>query len=355
MANTMYKAGRGPINPGRKRLRLLCAVVSVPLILLVVFVVACGRARVDSTSTSIGSSATTSAVPAKVEATELLAPSYPAVPANAPLQYKGSLLATHLSRPVPVKIPILEYHAVDLRPIPGAAGRQLTLSVTRFQQEMDYLAAHGYTTVTLDEIYAAMQALVKLPAKSVAITFDDGYLDNYTLAYPILRAHKFCATFFVITNAVGHAGFMTWDQLRQMHASGMSIESHTVHHWDLDRLSQDELVSELTQSRNAIAAEVGQVPAALSYPGGNYSLRVAIAAQAAGYILAVTNQPGLLMSSMSQFAWPRYGVGDKASLYILAEALDGRLGQKVHQAAPVSDRRRRNAFPTSHSVSGIGR
>lgn len=245
------------------------------------------------------------------------------------LVLQGLLLATHVSRPVPVKIPILEFHAVDVRPIPGLDGRQLTLSVSRFQQEMDYLAAQGYTTVTLDQVYAAMQSVVELPSKCVAITFDDGYLDNYTFALPILQAHKFCATFFVVTGAVGRAGFMSWDQLRQMQASGMSIESHTVHHWDLARLTQTELVSELTQSRDAIAAELGQVPSALSYPGGDYSRKVAAAVEAAGYIFAVTNHQGLLMSSMSQFAWPRHGVGDKETLSILAEALEGRLGQKV--------------------------
>jgi peptidoglycan/xylan/chitin deacetylase (PgdA/CDA1 family) len=211
---------------------------------------------------------------------------------------------------------------VDSRPVRGSRGKRLTLDTQMFKTELDYLASHGYQPVTLEQVYAGMARLEPLPKNPVALTFDDGYLDNYTVAFPILRAHHFAATFFVITGAVGKPGYMTWADLRAMHADGMAIESHTVHHQNLDTLTDADVAAELTQSRAAIAAEVGQVPAALSYPGGDYDQRVAAAAKAAGYLMAVTTRRGDLLGPSNPYAWPRTGMGPKETLSGFAHALE---------------------------------
>jgi hypothetical protein len=213
----------------------------------------------------------TSAAPAPTQSspapTTTTLPSYPPVPARAPIFAEGVWLPATLPAPASaVELPILQYHAVHVRPIAGPWGRRLTLATARFQAEMDYLAGAGYHAVTLERVYAGMAHLRPLPRKPIALTFDDGYLDNFTVVFPILRTHHFLATFFVVTAAVGKPGYFTWADLRLMHAAGMAIESHTVHHGDLDILPTSSLAAELTQSRAAIAAELDQIPAVLAYP-----------------------------------------------------------------------------------------
>jgi peptidoglycan/xylan/chitin deacetylase (PgdA/CDA1 family) len=124
------------------------------------------------------------------------------------------------------------------------------------------------------------------------LTFDDGGLDNYEVAYPILKEHGLKGTFFVITKTVGREGQMTWDQLREMAANGMSIQSHTVSHPDLRGVSATRLESELVGSRQAIADAIGQPSYALCYPSGAYNDTVIAAARSAGYVMAVATDKG---------------------------------------------------------------
>ena len=149
-----------------------------------------------------------------------------------------------------MSVPILMYHYVDdAPPVLGPDAGGLTVRTRAFELQMDFLAKNGYHTVTLEQVYAAMAGLVSLPAKPVALTFDDGGLDDYTVAFPILRSHHFVATFFVITDFVGGSNAMSWDQLRAMQLNGMAIESHTARHADLTKVTATVLRAELTQSR----------------------------------------------------------------------------------------------------------
>jgi len=284
-----------------------------------------GNVAAHSTPTTTASvaarGASTPAIPAST--TTSTVPSFPPVPAPAPILSDGVRLPETLpASATPIKLPILQFHAVDSRPVRGSWGKRLTLDTQMFKTELDYLASHGYQPVTLEQVYAGMARLEPLPKNPVALTFDDGYLDNYTVAFPILHAHHFAATFFVITGAVGKPGYMTWADLRAMHADGMAIESHTVRHQNLDTLTDADLAAELTQSRAAIAAEVGQVPAALSYPGGDYDQRVAAATKVGGYLMAVTTRRGDLLGPSNPYAWPRTGVGPKETLSGFVHALE---------------------------------
>lgn len=215
----------------------------------------------------------------------------------------------------PQDVPILMYHYVDSSPPPtGPYSAGLTVNTARFEAEMDYLAGHGYHTVTLEQIYAAMAGEAHLPAKPVAVTFDDGGLDDYTVAFPILKAHRFVATFFVITGFVGKPVCVSWADVKVMHASGMEIESHTVRHYDLTTLPQARLAAELSDSRNALIRELNEDPIALAYPSGAFNQSVEDAARKAGYLLAVTTRPGRVLSPTAPYAWPRLRVASSLSL-----------------------------------------
>jgi peptidoglycan/xylan/chitin deacetylase (PgdA/CDA1 family) len=221
-----------------------------------------------------------------------------------------------------VRVPILMYHYVDATPpIASPYADGLTVRTPDFQDEMKFLADKGYHPVTLDRVYAAMAGLTTLPAKPVAITFDDGGLDGYTVAYPILREHGFVATFFVITGMVGKEGTMSWDQLREMHENGMVVGSHTVKHPDLTAVGDTRLRTELVDSSAAIEKEVGVAPSVLCYPSGAHDARVMTAARAAGYRVAVTTTFGKTLEPGSSLEWPRVRVSGHESLEEFAGSL----------------------------------
>ncbi|NLO28338.1 MAG: polysaccharide deacetylase family protein [Actinobacteria bacterium] len=215
--------------------------------------------------------------------------------------------AAALAAPLPkdavdVHVPVLMYHYVDEEPPPaGPYADGLTVRTPDFIKELEFLAANGHHTVTLAEVYLAMAGVRELPAKPVALTFDDGGLDNYEVAFPLLKEYGFNATFFVITERIGMEGQMDWDHLREMVAAGMSVQSHTVSHPGLPGVSDARLRSELVESRSVVEEGVGEPGYALSYPSGAYDERVIKAAQTAGYVMAVATDHGVEVSPEAPF------------------------------------------------------
>lgn len=238
-------------------------------------------------------------------------------PARAP-RPKPALMAR-------LGVPILMYHYVnDTPPDAGSDAASLTVSKAQFEAEMEHLAEYGYHPVTMQEVYAALSGGGVLPSKPVALTFDDGGTDGYTVALPILRKHGFKATFFVITGYVGNRHCMTWSQLREMCAAGMDIESHTVRHPDLRKIDASRLASELAVSRATLAKELGVDARIISYPFGRYNETVIAAAQAAGYQAAVTtSRPGLLSVPLSSYVWQRTNISRHTSLSTFARVVSG--------------------------------
>jgi peptidoglycan/xylan/chitin deacetylase (PgdA/CDA1 family) len=194
---------------------------------------------------------------------------------------------------IEVHVPIMMYHYVDDTPPPaGPYADGLTVRTKDFRAEMEYLVENDYHTVSLADVYLAMAGEKQLPEKPVALTFDDGGIDNYKVAFPLLKEYGLTGTFFVITGSVGKEGQMSWEQLREMAAQGMSIQSHTVSHPDLRGVSASRLKSELVDSRKAIADAIGEPSYVLSYPSGAYDGKVIEATRAAGYVMAVATDKG---------------------------------------------------------------
>ena len=203
---------------------------------------------------------------------------------------------------VRVHVPVLMYHYVDQTPPPaGPYADDLTVRTGDFEAELDYLVENGYQTVSLAEVYLAMAGSVDLPKKPVVLTFDDGGLDNYQVAFPILKEHGLTGTFFVITGRVGKEGQMDWTQLREMAAQGMSVQSHTASHPDLRGVTATRLEAELAGSRDSLAQAVGEPGYVVCYPSGAYDQRVMDAAKAAGYVMAVATGNGKDLDPRSIF------------------------------------------------------
>jgi peptidoglycan/xylan/chitin deacetylase (PgdA/CDA1 family) len=312
-----------------------------------------GAVRTGGSPASRGGLHATTTAPARVSAVPV--PNLPAAQASLPLP------VTLPARARPLRLPVLMYHYVDATPPPaGPYAAGLTVPTWKFEAEMNYLASNGYHPVTLEQIYAAMAGVSTLPAKPVALTFDDGGQDDYSVALPILRAHHFVATFFVITGAVGRAGSMGWGELRAMQDEGMAIESHTVHHLDLRALAPARLRDELIQSRDNIGAELGEAPVAFAYPAGEYNPDVIAAVRTAGYLLAVTTHPGEILDPGRVYEWPRIRVVPGESSASFAQALAGApfafrtapAGRPSAKRSPVA-RPGRPRSPAARSAPGL--
>ncbi len=182
-------------------------------------------------------------------------------------------------------IPVLMYHEVAPRAaidaLAGKMQRGYVVELDVFERQMQWLADNGFRTIGLEALLTAdAQADA---ARSVVITFDDGYLGNYLHAAPVLRRHRLTATFFVVSNKIGAPAMMSWDQLREMKSSGLSIESHTANHPLLSTLDASRTQSELTESKRRIEAELDAPVRFLSLPNGDSNPFYVEAARTAGY------------------------------------------------------------------------
>lgn len=185
------------------------------------------------------------------------------------------------ARPVrSIRVPILMYHHVAPTPVRShfrteydfRLAYDLTVTPGSFGQQLDFLAAHGYHPIAARAILNYLFYGVPLPPKPIALTFDDGYLDNYTYALPALVRQRMTATFNVITGFVGQQGpdlqYMSWDDIKALLDGGMDVESHTVDHKDLGTLSDDAAYRELAQSRATLQQQLHVAGDLVTYPSG---------------------------------------------------------------------------------------
>ena len=219
------------------------------------------------------------------------------------------------------RVPILMYHYIS-DPPPDADVYRVDLSVRPrdFEDQLAYLKEAGYTSITLEDLYYYMKEGRPLPPKPIILTFDDGYVDNYLYAFPLLRQYGFKGTFFVITSFVdeGRGGYVSWDQLRIMHEQGMDIQSHSRTHIDLRKQSKAELVWQIVGSREAIEAQLGKEVHFFAYPFGRYDWNAIQVLYTGGYWGAVTTEGGADHNSNAPFVRRRVRIhgGDGLDKFI---------------------------------------
>jgi peptidoglycan/xylan/chitin deacetylase (PgdA/CDA1 family) len=169
-------------------------------------------------------------------------------------------------------VPILCYHRF------GTKTSKLNVTPAAFEQQMEWLARNGYTVVTLARLARFLDGKEALPAKSVAITIDDGYRSSYEIAYPILRKYGFPATVFLYTDFVGASDAMTWAQMKDMTSSGLvSIQPHSKSHANLtqrlpnetDARYRDRIRREVDAPVNVIKERLSEPSHTFAYPYGD--------------------------------------------------------------------------------------
>jgi peptidoglycan/xylan/chitin deacetylase (PgdA/CDA1 family) len=228
-----------------------------------------------------------------------------------------------LPRPLPVRtlnVPILMYHRVGPEPGGPAITDALTVPTPVFADQMRWLHRQGFHAITQLQLFAALEYGAPLPRHPVVITFDDGYRDVLWNAAPLLHRLGMPATAYVITDRLSgvDSSFLTWDELRQLERVGFDIGSHTVHHLELTALPSAQAFAELVDSRLALERRLGRPVPWFAYPAGRENPAVVALARRAGYLLAVTTEPGWVQRASHPLGLSRYEVLDTTGVRGLA-------------------------------------
>lgn len=205
---------------------------------------------------------------------------------------------------VTLDVPILMYHHIG-----GKYVSPYNISIKDFAAQMDYLAQHGYTTVSIDQVAAALRGQTALPPCPVAITFDDGFKQQYTNALPILQQHNFKATFYLVTNYISMSyAFINWADLQALQRGGHWLGSHTAAHTAVGSLSGTELQRQIVAANTKLGNALNVSITTFSYPYGSFSLTAQRLISNSGFTSAVWLGATYRQSSDKIYKLNRIGV-----------------------------------------------
>jgi len=212
-------------------------------------------------------------------------------------------------------VPVLMYHRIDTvlsARDPITVG--LTVMAPAFEAQLRFLRRHGFRSITLDDMWTHMVRHAPASGPEIVLTFDDGYEDNYTVAFPLLRRYRFTGTFFVVTSTVGTPDHLTVTQIKEMAAAGMAFGSHGQHHVDFSALPPSIARLELEHSKRFIGEWAGDSVTFFAYPSGRYSQSVERSLSDLGYRGAVTEIPGFVSAASRPYELERVRVAHDDSL-----------------------------------------
>lgn len=246
------------------------------------------------------------------------APTPTAVPPTAvpPTAVPPTATATVATPRGTTVIPVLMYHYVRTVTDPtDTIGIGLSVTPAQFAAQMQHLADTGYTTLTMGEVRAILAGELALPERPIALTFDDGYRDFYTAAWPVLKKHNFKATNYVIADFIGWDAYLTWPMIEELDASGLvEIGSHTRTHGDLRVMTEERRWNEIAGSKAILEEGLGHPVTTFCYPAGKYNPEVVAAVRQAGYLTATTVEYGTKQNLQWNLELPRIRVNGPDSL-----------------------------------------
>lgn len=171
------------------------------------------------------------------------------------------------------------YHEINQR----SPNSSLTVSPESFRRQIEWLERKSFRLLSLDEV-VDRDNRVPLWDRSVALTFDDGFRDNYENAFSLLIRKGKSAALFVVVDWVGRDGFLGWKEIRELADAGITIGSHSLsHRWLPDVSRDEELAGEIVDSKKRIEDQIGRGVRHFSYPVGGIDRRVAEWVRKAGY------------------------------------------------------------------------
>lgn len=207
-------------------------------------------------------------------------------------------------------VPVLMYHHINSLTGEQKTSSSLTVATQTFQEQMDYLVKKGYQTITPRQLYDDLNG-GSLPAKPILITFDDGYVDNFNEAFPILKNHGFKFTIFLPTGLINSGpNYLNWNQLKEMKDSGfLNVGAHTWSHKALVNLSPEKLKTEISLSKTQIEDFYGGPVEAFAYPYGSDNKTVEAELRNESFLMAFLTTRGAQCAKLP-FEFHRIRIGN---------------------------------------------
>lgn len=202
-----------------------------------------------------------------------------------------------------MKVPVLAYHKIDF-PSKDALVRGGFTPPKRFAKQMRYLLNEGFVFYTASQLIEYFQERGEFPARGIALTFDDGWKDNYTNAFPVLRDLNIKATIFLVPSCIGQVSakvvatgenereHMSETEILEMSRNGIEFGSHTVNHLHLDKITPPEVKYEVEESKKQIENLLQKSCKVFAYPAGFFNAAAQEAVKNAGYVAAFTTVYG---------------------------------------------------------------
>jgi Polysaccharide deacetylase len=233
-------------------------------------------------------------------------------------------------------VPVLTYHSIS----ENLFGKvhpyyHINTPVSIFSLQMRWLRQAGYRTISLSELMNGFETTQDL-SKTVVLTFDDGYQDFYTDAFPILKQCGFTATVFLATDRIRDesvrvegADYLTWNEVRELQSEGMTFGSHSVTHADLRSLGPEQIDYELGYSKETIEQRIGALVESFSYPfalpeeDGDFIRYLADTLENLGYTNGVSTSIGRAKPKDSRFFLPRLSINSWDDLELLKAKVEG--------------------------------
>lgn len=191
---------------------------------------------------------------------------------------------------------ILVYHQISDLPV-ELDPYHVSVSIDVFEWQMSYLKAAGYRVLKLTDAVRKMRAGEPLPPKSLVITFDDGYQDNYVHAFPVLRKYGFPATIYLVADYLGQSAvwhgelghqfpLMGLDEIAEMQESDIEFGSHTRTHAALNKLDAEQVTWEIQTSKQVLEDQLGRPVETIAYPYEGFDEQCQIIAEQGGFLAA---------------------------------------------------------------------
>lgn len=216
------------------------------------------------------------------------------------------------------KAAILMYHSV------GENDLFFNVQLKNFIKQMDYLKKNKFNVVNLDQLIEWIEKKQKIPKKTVVLTFDDGYQDNYFNVLPILKKYNFSATIFLAVNLIGQKigdsekivlDMLNWLQIKEMHQLGLiDFQPHSMNHPELSHLNLEEAKKEINRSKISIQEKLNKKCNFFAYPRGNFNEETVSILKELNFSVGLTINGGLVSKKNNLFKLPRQSINSKTSM-----------------------------------------
>lgn len=224
--------------------------------------------------------------------------------------------------PVPLigyclNVPVLFYHHVQPQSQAIDKG-QIAMSVDNgmFDHQMEYLKNSGYTPITVKQLIDALITHFPLPPKSIAVTLDDGYKDVYDYAFPVFKKYNMTANLMIATGLLGGANYMSWDNLKDMHNSGLIyVTDHTWSHYAVNNGSEEKIKYEIEIAKRQLEDNLGQIVDIFTYPYGSFNNTSVNILKQDGFVGAFSTIPGNWQCDSFIMTLHRKRIGNSSMAY----------------------------------------